>query len=253
MSTRPQPHTPHGDAQSSPSLAIVIPTFNEAENLPVLAERIFKLDMPEPKIIVVDDGSPDGTGEVANSLKERYAGRIEVIQRGSKQGLGTAYVVGFSRALEDGFDYVMQMDADLSHLPEYLPKFLKKLDEVDVVVGSRYTKDGGTDKSWSLPRKMLSAFGNFGIRTITGLRVKDATSGFKAFRREVLESLDLKSFKCQGFGFQAEVAHACQIRDYRVFEHPIIFDSRAAGYSKMSMAIVVEALWRLLLLRWRSR
>ncbi len=253
MSAQPQPQTHTADSQDSQSIAIVIPTFNEAENLPVLTERIFKLDMPEPKIIVVDDGSPDGTGDVANGLKERYNGRIEVIQRGSKQGLGTAYVEGFSRALEDGFDYVMQMDADLSHQPEYLPKFLKKLDDVDVVVGSRYTEGGGTDESWSLPRKMLSAFGNFGIRTITGLKVRDATSGFKAFRREALDSLDLQSFECQGFGFQAEVAHACQIRNYRVFEHPIIFDSRAAGHSKMSMAIVVEALWRLLLLRWRSR
>lgn len=234
------------------TVAVVIPTFNEVENIPVLFKRIFELAIPGLIVILVDDGSPDGTGTLANGLATKYEGKVEVIQRGRKQGLGTAYIEGFSRALAKGAICVIQMDADLSHKPEYLPYFLKELEEVDVVVGSRYIEGGGMDENWSLSRKILSTLGNFGIRLITGLNVKDVTSGFKGFRRDVLTSINLQAMECYGFGFQAEVAHACQAKNFRVREHPILFSDRVAGHSKMSARIILEALWHLFLLRWRT-
>ena len=240
-------------SESGPLVTVVVPTFNEAENLPELARRIFALDIPNANIIVVDDGSPDGTGEVATELGRQLDGRVELIQRGKKMGLGTAYVAGFSQALAKGADYVLQMDADLSHRPEHIPAFLERLSEADVVVGSRYVPGGGVDESWGFSRRLLSAGGNFGIRAITALQVKDATSGFKAFRGSALRSLDMDEFRCKGFAFQAEVAHACQRRNYQVSEYPIVFADRTKGRSKMSLAIVVEAVWRLLPLRWRRK
>ena len=236
-----------------PLVAIVVPTYNEAENLPELARRVFALDIPNAKMIVVDDGSPDGTGEVATKLSQQFGGRLELIKRGRKLGLGTAYIAGFSRALSEGADYVFQMDCDLSHAPEYIPEFLRELKDADVVVGSRYVQGGGVDETWGRLRRLLSFVGNSGIRVIVGLKVKDATSGFKAFRRSALDSLDMTRFRCTGFAFQAEVAYACQRRGYRVIEHPIVFANRVKGRSKMSMAIVFEAIWLLLPLRWNRR
>jgi len=235
------------------SVVIVVPTYNEVENLPKLVERVFSLGLSDVRMLVVDDGSPDGTGRLAEELGEEHGGRVEVIHRAGKQGLGTAYVVGFRRALELRADFVVEMDADLSHDPGYLPAFLDELENADVVVGSRYVAGGGSTEEWGALRKFVSGFGNAGIRTVAGLRVHDATSGFKAFRGDALEGLDLSEFRCSGFGFQAEVAHACQRRGYRVVEHPIMFAERASGYSKMSFGIMVEAAWRLLLLRWSRR
>jgi len=229
--------------------AVVIPTYNESENLPVLTERLFAQNIPNLRIIFVDDGSPDGTEQVAWELSEKYGGRIEVVQRGRKMGLGSAYVAGFRKALDEGADFVIQMDADLSHKPEYLPKFLASLEEADVVVGSRYARGGGVEEDWGLSRKILSGGGNVGIRAIAGLKVKDTTAGFKAFRAGVLRSFDLGQLRCKGFGFQAEVAHACQRLGYEVVEYPIIFANRYKGKSKMSTGIIVEAFWRLLPLR----
>ncbi len=240
-------------ADSDPLVVIVIPTYNEAANLDELTRRIFTLGIPNLRIIFIDDGSPDGTGEAAEKLSGRYGGRVEVVQRGGKLGLGTAYVRGFSQALSEGADYVLQMDADLSHPPEAIPALLDKLSEAEVVVGSRYVEDGGVDESWSLSRRALSYFGNLGIRLITGLRVRDATSGFKAFQAGALRALDMAAFRCTGFAFQAEMAHACQRSAYTVAEHPIIFMDRTRGKSKMSLAIVVEAVLKLLPLRWSQR
>ena len=236
-----------------PMVAIVVPTYNEAENLPELARRLFALNIPNSRLIVVDDGSPDGTAEVAEALAQQYDQRIELIQRGAKQGLGTAYLAGFSQALIEGADYVLQMDADLSHAPEYIPAFLRELKTADVVVGSRYLPEGGVDDSWGLGRRFLSLVGNLGIRFITGLKVKDSTSGFKAFRGSVLNSLDLTQLRCKGFAFQAELTHACQRRGFEVVEYPIQFRNRARGRSKMSMAITLEAIWRLFPLRWKRK
>lgn len=232
-------------------VVIVVPTYIEAENLPILAERIFALDMPMSSIIVVDDASPDGTSNVARNLDRRYNGRVEVIEREHKLGLGTAYVRGFSQALEEGAEYVVQMDADLSHAPEYIPEFIEALGAADVVVGSRYTRGGGVDEGWNLKRRLLSSLANLGIRAVSGVKVKDATTGFKAFRATALRSLNLEGFQCRGFGFQAEVAYACQEMGYKVVERPIVFYDRTAGKSKMSLGIIIEAMWRLTVLRWK--
>ena len=237
-------------ARGCPKVAVVVPTYNEADNLPLLARRLFALDIPECVLIVVDDGSPDGTGEVALQLGREYAGRVELIQRGSKQGLGTAYLDGLAHALETGADYIVHMDADLSHAPEYIPGFLEDLGEADVVVGSRYVDGGGSEEEWGLKRRILSMIGNTGIRAVTGIRTRDVTSGFKGFRGDVLASLDMTGFRCRGFAFLPEETSACQRLGYRVVEHPIIFAQRASGESKLSAAIVIEAMWRLLPLRF---
>ena len=234
------------------SVAVVVPTYNEAENLPELAERLFALDLGEVRLYIVDDGSPDGTAEVAGELSRVYDGRIEVISRPRKLGLGAAYITGFTRALEQDVDYVVQMDADLSHTPEQVPQMISELHRFDVVVGSRYTQDGGADPGWGMKRRVLSGLGNSLIRMVTGLTVKDVTSGFKAYRASELRLIDLSAVKCNGFGFQAEIAHHCRTAGLEVTEHPITFMERTRGDSKMSVSIVLEAIWKLTMLRLRS-
>ena len=201
--------------------------------------------------MIVDDSSPDGTAEVGRRLSGVYQGRIQVIQRTGKQGLGTAYLVGFDQALQDGVGYIVQMDADLSHAPEEVPRLLHLLRRYDVAVGSRYVDGGGVDADWSTRRRLLSYLANLGIRGIAGLGVRDATSGFKAYRASVIRSLAQGGFRCKGFGFQTEVAHACQRMGCEVAEHPILFVDRARGRSKMSVNIALEALWQLAFLRLR--
>ena len=235
----------------NPKVAVVVPTYNEAENLPLLTERLFSLDISALTLIVVDDGSPDGTGEVALQLAAKYDGRVELVQRHRKEGLGPAYIAGFSHALDAGADYIVQMDADLSHQPEYIPKFVDALEESDVVVGSRYVSGGGVDEHWGVMRRLISSGGNWGIRAVTGVKIKDATGGFKAFRQNVLQSIDFSQIRCAGFGFQAEINHACERMGFVVIEHPIIFIDRTMGKSKMSLGIMVEAMWKLLPLRWK--
>ena len=244
--------TSESDQQAIGEVVVVVPTYNEAGNLAEMVERIFALDIPSSRVIVVDDNSPDGTAEVARRLADRFDGRLELIQRHRREGLGPAYVQGFARALEGSADYVLQADADLSHAPEYIPALIAALQDADVVVGSRYVSGGRAEGNWSLARRFVSSFANLGIRLVAGVKVKDATSGFKAFRAGALRSLDLDQFRCKGFGFQAEVAHACQRMGHRVVEHPIVFVERRQGRSKMSLSIMLEALWRLTLLRWRS-
>ena len=247
-------HTPNSDPCGGDlSTAIVIPTYNEAENIHAVVDGIFKLNIPNPIVVIVDDGSPDGTAKIAEMLSRQYDGKVHLIQRGEKLGLGTAYVTGFSYALSHGSDYILQMDADMSHGLEYIPEFINKLRVSDVVVGSRYVIGGGIDLRSNMPRKMLSSLANFGIRTTVGLKVKDSTSGFKAFRKDVLKSIDLSNFKCSGFGFQVEVAYACERKNFRVLEHPIIFTNRLNGKSKMSIAIIFEAIRHLLLIRWDKK
>ena len=233
-------------------VAVVVPTYNEVANMPELVSRLFSLKIAGLRLYVVDDNSPDGTADVARHLSAEHGGRIEVITRQAKLGLGTAYVAGFTKALDDGCDYVVQMDADLSHVPDHLPSMLRKLEGADVVVGSRYTENGGSDPSWGVKRRLLSAFGNHVIRFVTGLKVKDVTSGFKAYTAAALRSLDISAFRCKGFGFQSEVAYQCQSRGHVVLEHPIIFIDRTKGKSKMSVHIIVEAIWKLTLLRLRT-
>lgn len=239
-----------GEVRIPPIVAVVVPTYNEADNLPVLYERLMAIGIDGLGFVIVDDGSPDGTGDVADELAAGHDGYFRVIHRQLKQGLGRAYVAGFQAALDDGAGTVVEMDADLSHPPEELPAMLDKLRDADIVVGSRYVAGGGVDPDWSVSRRLLSSLGNTGIRLLVGVRVRDATAGFKAFRREALETIRLESMRISGFGFQAEVALACERAGLRVVEHPYTFMERTAGASKMSMGMVVEAAWRLLPLRF---
>ena len=238
-----------------PRVTVVVPTYNEADNIRELARRLFALNMIDLRVLIVDDGSPDGTAELARRLSDEYGGRIEVLERPSKLGLGTAYKAGFASALKGGPDFVFQMDADLSHPVDQIPSMLAALSSADVVVGSRYTKGIGkvdAERGWGIHRLLISSLGNLAIRTVAGLRVRDATSGFKGYRAEALEGLSLEGFRCKGFGFQSEVAFACQTNGYAVVEHPFVFSNRTHGSSKMSLSIVVEAIWRLTHMRLRT-
>jgi dolichol-phosphate mannosyltransferase len=239
------------DAGNEMKVVVVVPTYNEARNLPQLASRLFSLEMPSLHLLVVDDASPDGTGQVAEGLAEVYPGRVQVLHRQGKQGLGTAYVEGFRLALNWDADVVVEMDADLSHDPQYLLPILDKMADYDVAVASRYIPGGGADPGWGLGRRLLSQGGNRYARLVTGLRVRDSTSGFKALRRRVVESIDTDSFRCKGFAFQIEMAYACQRKGFKVTEVPISFIDRGVGTSKLSLAIVLEALWNVFWMRWR--
>lgn len=233
-------------------LMVVLPTYNEAENLPEIVSAIFELNIDRTEILIIDDNSPDGTGQIADELAAKSQGGVNVIHRQGKLGLGTAYVVGFRYALEHGADYVVQMDSDLSHPPKYIPIMLEAIKDCDVVVGSRYIKGGGVDSKWSPLRRFLSWWGNsVYARLILGLSVHDATGGFKCFRREALAKLDLDKIRSQGYAFQVEVNYACQKKGYRVKEIPIIFPDRVKGKSKMSAAIALEAALRVWQIKWR--
>ena len=232
-------------------MAVVVPTYNESETLPQLIEKVVAQGIDGLGFIVVDDGSPDGTGAIADGLADEFTGVFIVLHREGKQGLGTAYMAGFQTALDAGAQNIVEMDADLSHPPEVLPGLIADLDEADVAVASRYTPGGGVDPGWSWARKQISYWGNVGIRLILGLEVKDATAGFKAFRRTTLERIGLDRLRLSGFGFQAEVAYRCEQTGLKVVEHPYVFMERTAGKSKMSFGIVVEAFFRLSWLRIR--
>lgn len=232
---------------------VVMPTYNEAENLPLIARAIFDLGIPDLEILVVDDNSPDGTGRLAEELAVTYANRLRVLHRPGKQGLGRAYVAGFSRALELGVDYVIEMDADFSHSPSYLPPMLDKMRDYDVVVGSRYVPGGSVDRRWSWDRKLLSWWGGHVYApAILRLAVNDATTGFKCFRSSALAAIPLDRVRSNGYAFQVEMAYICQRRGYRVYELPIHFEDRAKGESKMHLRISLEAMWRVwqIRLRW---
>ena len=233
-------------------IAIVVPTYNEVETLPVLIEQVRQQEIDGLGFIVVDDGSPDGTGELADKLADDYPGVFLVIHREGKQGLGTAYMAGFRAALDAGAQYIFEMDADMSHPPEVLKGLIGELDEADVAVASRYTSGGGVDPGWSWGRRQISYWGNVGIRMILGLKVKDATAGFKGFRRKALETIGIDRLRLTGFGFQAEVAYRCQKAGLNVVEHPYVFMDRTAGKSKMSFNIVAEAFFHLFWLRIRG-
>jgi dolichol-phosphate mannosyltransferase len=232
-------------------LSIVIPTYNEAENLPPLLAELWALPIPELKILVVDDGSPDGTGEIAEELASRQPERVTVLHREGKLGLGSAYITGFKAVLEAGAQAVAQMDSDFSHSPSYLPGFMEKLDQTDAVFGSRYVKGGRLDERWSIGRVFLSWFGNAYARTILGLRALDATGGYRLWRRETLLGMPLDRIRSNGYVFQVEMAFVAQRLGYKIMEMPIYFKDRRIGQSKMSLRIQLEAavrVWQLLLL-----
>ncbi len=236
------------------NVTTVIPTYNEAENLPSMIGELFSLDVEGLRILVVDDNSPDGTGQVADELASRYPERMSVIHRVGKLGLGTAYIAGFRRALADGADFVVQMDADFSHSPSYIPQFLDKIADYDVVVGSRYVAGGRLDERWEFGRYLLSWWANsVYTRLILGIKVKDATAGFKCWRRETLQGIDLSSIRSNGYVFQVEMAYVCERLGYRVLEIPIYFEDRRIGRSKMSIPVKLEAAWRVWEVKWRHR
>ena len=232
---------------------IVVPTYNEAGNIPVLAQALFSLGLPDLQLLVVDDASPDGTAEVVDGLREKYADRVHLLRRPGKQGMGTAYVAGFTEALRLGARTIVQMDADLSHPPGTIPALLDAIKNADVAVGSRYIPGGGATQEWGIIRRLLSQGGDLYVRSVLGLKVQDSKSGFKAFQRDALERISLDTIRSKGFIFQSEVLYRCRRLGLTVREVPYTFQARRSGQSKMSLEIVVEGLIRPIHIRWSAR
>jgi dolichol-phosphate mannosyltransferase len=217
---------------------ICLPTYDERENLAAIVRAIHGV-APAVDVLVIDDASPDGTGALADELAASDA-RVKVLHRAGKQGLGRAYLAGFAWALERGYGLVLEMDADFSHDPRHLPELLAAARDADLVLGSRWVKGGGT-VNWGLGRKLVSRGGSLYARTILGVGVRDLTGGFKCFRREVLEAVDLPTVECSGYAFQIELTYRALRKGFRVVEVPIVFTERRAGRSKMSRRILLEA------------
>jgi dolichol-phosphate mannosyltransferase len=229
---------------------VIIPTYNEAENLPKLIAQVFDLGIPGLKILVVDDNSPDGTGELAETLRKEYSGCLEVLHRPGKLGLGTAYIQGMQKALQAGAEAVAQMDADFSHPPELLKEMLVGLRDHDVAMGSRYISGGSVDQRWPTWRRGLSAFGNLYARSILRLPIKDVTGGYRMWRRATLEAMPLERVRSNGYAFQVEMAYIAYRLGFRFCELPFYFADRKWGHSKMSFRIQREAairVWQMLL------
>lgn len=236
---------------NSKKALIVIPTYNERENIPAIIGKIMAMDfstyVTDLHILVVDDNSPDGTGAVVQAMQKTNP-RIHFLHREQKQGLGRAYVAGFRYALERDYDYIFEMDADLSHDPVYLKDFLEKIQNYDLVIGSRYIK-GVNVINWPLSRLLISYFGNRYARFVTGMPVRDATAGYKCFRKEVLQAIDLNRVSASGYSFQIEMNYRAWTLGFRICEISIIFYERVAGASKMSTNIIREGF----LLVWKLR
>jgi dolichol-phosphate mannosyltransferase len=233
---------------------VVVPTYNEAPNLANLVPQILAQD-PRLEVLVVDDASPDGTGQIADGLV-RDNPRVHVLHREGKLGLGTAYLAGFRWALDQGYDYVFEMDADFSHDPAHLPQFLKAAASADLVLGSRYLGGKVTVVNWPIGRLMLSYWANVYARWVTGLRIWDLTGGFKCFRSRVLQAIDLSQVRSNGYAFQIEMSVRAWRKGFKLAEVPIVFVDRTEGQSKMNKKIVREAIWmvpRLRLLGWFGR
>jgi dolichol-phosphate mannosyltransferase len=239
---------PHGGRAVAERALVIIPTYNEAENLPRIVPGILEQD-PRIEVLVVDDGSPDGTGALADAMAAADA-RVHVLHRAGKLGLGTAYVAGFRYAIAQGYDYAFEMDADFSHDPKHLPTFLREIHDADLVIGSRYLEGRVTVLNWPMARLLLSYFANVYARRITGLRLWDSTGGYKCYRRAVLEAIDLEQVRSNGYSFQIEMSFRALRKGFRLKEIPILFTDRAEGQSKMSHEIIWEAVWMVWRLRW---
>jgi dolichol-phosphate mannosyltransferase len=237
------------EGASTGKALVVIPTFNEAENIPRLIPEILEKDA-SLEVLVVDDGSPDGTAALVRDIMKNNP-RVHIIERSGKMGLGTAYVAGFKYAIEAGYDFVFEMDADFSHRPVEIPKFLSAVAHADLVIGSRYI-DGVRVLNWPMQRLALSYTANVYTRFMTGLPLHDATGGFKCYRRSVLEAIDLDRIKSNGYAFQIEMSYKAWKKGFRLTEIPIVFVDRTNGVSKMSKHIVYEAVYMLWTLRLRS-
>lgn len=236
---------------------VIIPTYNEKENIEKIIEQILNFGF---SLLVIDDNSPDGTGQILDRLQMTQGvivrsptgttkqSRLYIIHREKKLGLGTAYIQGFKWALQRDFDFVFTMDADFSHSPDYLPEFIKKLSEFDLTIGSRYVKGGGV-RNWPIQRKIISRLGNFYAKTILQFPVNDCTSGFMGFHRAVLEKINLDEIKSEGYGFLIEMKYRTYKYGYKIFEYPIFFADRTQGVSKISKKIIWEAIF----LMWKLR
>ena len=226
---------------------VILPTYNERENLPQIVPAVLAA-APDIDVLVIDDNSPDGTGALADALAAGDP-RVRVLHRQRKEGLGRVYLAGFAEALKGDYSRILEMDADFSHDPARLPELLEvSRTDADLVLGSRYVEGGGT-VNWGLGRRLLSQGGSLYARTILGVGIRDLTGGFKCFRREVLESIDLESVRSSGYAFQIELTYRTLKRGFTVREIPIVFADRRVGKSKMSRAIVAEALWMV----WKIR
>jgi len=229
---------------------VIVPTYNERENVARIVPLILQQD-PRIDVLIVDDGSPDGTGKVVAEMAEGNP-RIHLLERASKMGLGTAYLAGFRWAIERHYDVAFEMDADFSHDPRHIPQFLGAIEDADIVLGSRYQDGRVTVVNWPIGRLVMSYMANIYARAVTRLPVFDATGGFKAFRRKVLEEIDLNAVHSNGYAFQIEMSYRAWKRGFKIKEIPIVFHDRTLGESKMSKQIVREAIWMVWRLRWQS-
>jgi dolichol-phosphate mannosyltransferase len=226
---------------------VIVPTYNERDNIERVIAGVLS-NARRTEILIVDDASPDGTGQIADGLAAQNP-RIHVLHRAGKEGLGTAYIAGFRWALERDYQYVLEMDADFSHDPGFIPEFLHAIQDSDLVAGSRYLDGRANVINWPMSRLLLSYSANVYARRVTGLPVSDATSGFKCFRRKVLERIDLSTVRSNGYAFQIEMTFRAWKLGFRIREIPIVFSDRMEGHSKMSGKIVREAVWMV----WRLR
>lgn len=240
-------NTGQGSHENARAL-VIVPTYNERENIARLIDTVLAQD-PRIEMLIVDDGSPDGTAEIVERIMAKVPGRVHIHRRPKKMGLGTAYLAGFKIAIERKYDFVLEMDADFSHDPAHLPQFLRAIEGADIVLGSRYREGKVTVVNWPISRLILSYFANVYARLVTGLPVWDGTGGFKCFRRKVLEVIDLNAVRSNGYAFQIEMSFRAWKRGFKIVEIPIVFVDRTEGTSKMSGAIVREAVWMV----WRLR
>ena len=234
-------------------ITLILPTLNEAENLPKLVPILMALPMPELSLLIVDDLSADGTGEVAERLAAEYSGRIQVLHRSGPPGLGRAYIYGFEHALKGDAQAIGQMDCDFSHPPDKLTALAAILENCDLALGSRYIPGGGVDQRWPVWRKALSKWGNFYARTILGLPIRDVTGGFRLWRRQLLEQIPYQQVVSNGYIFLVEILYLAKLHGARFGEVPIYFADRRWGKSKMQLSVQLEAAWRVWQVRWRYR
>lgn len=240
--------------EMTPSICVVVPTFNEADNLPAIVAALLDLPLPALQVVVVDDNSPDGTGQAADRLARRHPGRIHVLHRTGERGLGRAYIEGFRCAMSLGAEYIVQMDADFSHAPQDVLRLLDAVQTADVVIGSRYVEGGELDARWSWWRRFLSWWANaVYTQLFLGVSVRDVTAGFKCWRRETLQGIGLQRIRSNGYVFQVEMAYVAEHLGYRIVEVPIHFEDRRVGRSKMTTQVKLEAAWRVFEIRWRHR
>ncbi len=237
------------NAQNGAGALICIPTYNEKENIEKIVPAVLE-QVALANILIIDDNSPDGTGQLADALAEKDQ-RVKVLHRTAKEGLGRAYLAGFEWALARDYRYIFEFDADFSHNPKYLPEFVEALKEYDVVIGSRRVSGGGVE-NWSAFRRFLSWGGSFYARTILGAPIQDLTGGFNGFRREALATIGLENLETSGYGFQIEIKYRCYNAGLKLIEKPIVFPDRVRGQSKMSKKIFVEAMLGVLKMRFRD-